>query len=653
LRYLLGARFSIGGVRSEQGGVMVFVAASLVVLVFFLAYVIDLGALVLANERARQFARFAAMGAIEGYMSKKCEELQGCVADRLVAAVERANDVSAKNKLFNQQEPLSVSLGDDPNQAKLTPGVWWVMPPTNTGGNGNQNPCNGEYPCFEPIPDPGENTGINAFRVDGLEDAFGGISGFFSGLFGTNFFAISVSATATVIPRRGYLLVDISNSTTRETHLSNNGPQGSDEKASRYAFLNGDSLHQGIFNGLVAERGQNSTVPTIHYQDDYVPIAHYVDDDYQDVPIKDLHPDPNQPSGSFNYSVGSIAQTYDIDAFRGGEAYGGPEPLQTILAGGRYLVERFQARAVAGDRLGIIFYDDKLLWPRVVKPTSDFEAIDALLNNEPLPGGPEANQEEEDSTSPFVTAAKHILFPLKGSKTNTLLALLGALDQLNKDQLPGVVTSDFIVNISDGRSTCFPADQNGAPLNYSQPSVWNSPFGWKCLQSYTGYKNSIEALTNYVTTQLVPKTKIPIHMVLVGKDSGPNTIDIQKNDGEPAECFTDAEIRLLSKDQARATVKRTDLNIDDPFDEWNAAFNQTEEFENIPFYQASYDMFNIALETGGLWLPVRGVCQSPDTQALCVPGEVRLDDPKCRTVEQQIFDAMDEIMGQSPYAIVE
>jgi hypothetical protein len=658
----------------QKGGVMVFVAASLVVLVTFLAYVIDLGALVLANERARQYARFAAMAAIEGYFSKICDDPQDesmCYGQRLDAAEKRANDVSKLNSLFNTDKTLEVKRSDEWSdelgKAKLIPGNWWTAPATPS----NTNPCNDNYPCFvdateEPAPK------INAFRVEEVNASFGGgITGFFAGLFGNDLLKLSAAATATVVPRRGMVMVDISGSTTRETHLKNDAadpPAGNGAKKSKYAFEFENPSDTGIFNALTAERLSGElTEPTVHYKSDYATIIPFEDDDYNPNTLY-MHPDPSNAgstpaSYAFDYGV-PLADRYLIDAFRDNN-YQGPQPFQTILEGVKHLVAIFNERAVAGDKLGVVFYDDKLLWPRVLKPTNEFPYILELLDNSTISAGSIIPPDDvSDNTDlPFVRAAKHWLFPLKGSGSNTQLALMAGLSLLYADQQPGVITSDFLVNISDGRTICFPTkvNQNGNPTTpyyTGQPTTpdwtfWQGIPAWECSDDYVAFRDSVKALQAFLRTMNesggASYKKLPIHSILVGRDSGPNTVDIAKTepDVEPAECYTDAEIRRIPG-QAQNAVLGSEIKNDD---EGQDAFAGSD-----PFYEASYQMYQIALESGGLWLPIRPARDSETDQCddpACTPGKVRVLDPKCRSVENQIKDAMEEIMGQSPYAIVE
>jgi hypothetical protein len=130
---------------------------------------------------------------------------------------------------------------------------------------------------------------------------------------------------------------------------------------------------------------------------------------------------------------------------------------------------------------------------------------------------------------------------------------------------------------------------------------------------------------------------------------------------EPPECYTDSEIRRIPGLSDRA-VKGSDIDPSNE-EEWEEAFAG---LSSDPFYEASYQMFKIAIKSGGLWLPIRpqtdseGSCANPACNPgescpglPCVDGATRDLDPKCRSVEQQIKDGMGEIIGQSPYAIVE
>lgn len=641
---------------------MVFVAASLVVLVMFLAYVVDINAVLLARERAQQFARFAALAAIEGYFSKTCttNDIQ-CYQSRLNTALSSASDVGSANRLFNAKDSsdgsmqlaLSTTSGDTCSdgrcKAKLIPGRWIAV-------DTNQE-CNGNPPCFvENIPG---STSANAFKVIGAYK--GGITGFFSrAFFGQEFLTFSASAVATVVPRRGMFLVDISPSATFETH-PDPAHTKSGEPASAYAFqLNqfNPTWHDSVWGALAISRPAGAVNHRVHYKDDFVSVSPYLDDDFgtqqgwEGRSLRALHPDPSPGSV---YSVGdSGAPQYTLDAFRGG-TYKGPEPLQTILTGIQGVVAQFKNRAVSGDKAGVIFYDDKFIWPRIIKPTSDFDYVLHLLDN--TPDGSEF-REYPNQNSPFLNAAKFWLFPRLGAYTNSQGAVMEAVKQLYDDQQsqPGLVTSDFLVMIGDGQSNCYPLDSDGHVVSdyaIGGPTIHY----FNCNNTYSGYYYSRLALRAYIRAKVVPK-KIPIHVILVGKDSGPNTVDRAKPGITPPQCYTDAELRSLNLPELYAVQgsgpqpPETGWGNDSmDQDWWNAFTNQNQS----PFYQASKDMYQIANLTGGIWAPLRdqtdagGDCEN----SACSNGQVRTIDPQCRTVEKQIKDAMDTIMGQNPFAIVE
>ncbi|NDC37719.1 MAG: hypothetical protein EBZ48_06665 [Proteobacteria bacterium] len=633
----------------QQGGVLVLVAACTVVLVMFLAYVVDISAALLAEQRAQQFARLAALAAIEGYFSKSCgsnQAAQSCYEDRLRYALARANAVSQENRIFNSIDSpsgkLELALASENSQSKtkLIAGKWIVLE--------GSNECNGEPPCF--VANTSSAQEANAFRV---ENAFKeGISGFFSrSILGVEALKFKASAVATVVPRHAVFLIDISASTTRETHLKNNVP-GQNSQNSDYAFFlpadNGSpppscKFNNVTWNAMEDSRGDRPAEPTVHYKSDYQTVTPYVDSNYEsDSTLQRYHPNPGDKP---KYAVSScvLNPTFRVDGFRA-NTYRGPEPLQTILEGLRYVMDIFKERAVSGDTASVIFYDESFSWPRVVLPTSDFDYIQDLLDNTP----------SSSSNDPFVQAAKHWLFPVPLSKTNSLFALDEAVNQLSQQRVAGVVTSDFIVMIGDGQSNCFPYTDTeniwGSPPTFRPGTT--EPIYWKCQNIYESYRRSTDALILYAKERIKP-FGIPIHTIVVGEQSGPNTVDLRADTGSP--CFTDAEIRSSQNCGEPTFVRGSSAPTGGWTPQaWSQAFNRNEGvFTNVPFYEASKDMYRVACHTRGIYAPIRPRFPNCTPRPCGSSGEMRTEDPLCRDSETQIKDAMRSFFDQNPYAVVD
>lgn len=623
--------------RAQRGGVMVFVASAIVLLALFLAYVVDVNGIVLARERGQQYGRLAALAAIEGYFSIEClptQDIAACRAIRLARAKERANTVSASNRLFNTSEPIEFAYEEEEGKGRLIPGEWI---PTESA----LNECQGAPPCFKAV--VSSNDPINAFKVEG-EFKTG-----FSGVFGSGYHPkMRTSAIATAVPRRGCFLVDISPSVTRDTHLQglpDNEPDQCDNPPDPTEFAlflpsdnlgSGSTSHAEKFTSLCPERPEFDLIgryPTVHYQKDYVPLSPFRDSDYENLELekKALHPNPNPASGGDSrYSVGDQQVTYRIDAYRD-SGYSGPEPLQTILSGIRGVINKFQDRAVAGDKACLIFFDSTLKWSRVVKPTNDYQYLLELIDNQSeFDVDPVSGNLTLSADAPLRRAVNHWIFPTVGSATNTKLAVEEAVQLLAEDSEDGVATADFLVMIGDGRTNCRRLDEN-----------------WSCANNYNAHQESVIELQKYAVR--LSELKIPLHMILIGQRSGPHTVDIAVPGSEPPRCYTDSELRALGIADG-AVLGGIEGNTDPDFDELSETY-----FSGEPLYQTSRDMYEIALLTKGIWAPIRPLsasCGTKQQEPSCTPGEKRTTDPLCRSTSEQINAAMDSIMGQSPFTIV-
>ena len=622
---------SLGPVSGQRGGVMVFVASAVVLLALFLAYVVDINGIVLARERGQQYGRLAALAAIEGYFSVECLQNDSqCRTGRLARALERANAVSANNKIFNTTDSIEFSYTEEEGKGVLIPGEWIQIE--------SSSECQGAPPCFKEAlssDDP-----INAFKVEG--DFKTGFSGFFSGGLSSGYnLRMKTSAIATAVPRRGCFLVDISPSVTRDTHLQgvpiyDPNPCDNPPRPSEFAFSTASQSHQERFSALCATRPdfdlvQAENYPKIHYQNDYVQLSPYTDDDYDELgDQRVLHPNPDPDSGGdIRYSIGSQMQTYRIDAYRD-SGYTGPEPLQTILSGIAGVINKFQDRAVAGDKACLIFFDSTLKWSRIVKPTSNYDYLLNLIDNESRFDIDQDGKLTLRDEAPLQRSVKHWIFPTVGSSTNAKLAVEEAVQLLAQDSENEVATADFLVMIGDGRTNCRRVNEN-----------------WVCANNYTAHAESVIELQRYAGR--LADLKIPLHMILIGQRSGPHTVDIAVPGSEPQRCYDDSELRALGiADGAVLGGIEGDPNPTE--DELSQTF-----FSGEPLYQTSRDMYEIALATKGIWAPIRPLaasCGTSEQEPECSPGEKRRTDPQCRSILQQINDAMDTIMGQSPFTIV-
>lgn len=480
-------------IRSAETGVALFIGLALISVFFiFAAFAIDLAVMSSALNQARDNARLTALAALGSFFEQSCAGLDdnACYTLRSNAALNRARDVAGANIILMDAGSGAKEVQwdvEDEGSPSLQTGRWYSVKPSaaQVEEGESDNPCSDNYPCFIP-----GNKKVNAMRFHG--NTYTGIARTFSRVFaGSSPTPVNVSAIASVVPRHGCFLVDISGSTTLATHL----PYAKDEMInpdplqyetvprSSYALLlagdNGTSPteeDQDVWNKMWGIRplGALST-PIRHYQSDYEPKRPLTDSDYDSDPDYQLyHPDPETVEG---VSADALAGTYRLDFYRDG-GYTGPEPLTTIFEGLNAVVGMFRERAVAGDMACLIFYDRFLTWPRVVKLTGDFDYLSkftdpnmlthptsaegylrstyvltdgTVLPDIPLPditGGSWQNLEAAPLT------VRHGVYPsFYYGFTWTSKAIRFALDQF-QSQGATVEASAFLVHIGDGLTNC-------------------------------------------------------------------------------------------------------------------------------------------------------------------------------------------------------
>lgn len=638
------------GISSELGGTVVFVALSLLSLFMLVSVVIDLSLLSESKERSQSFAQLATLSAVEQYFAvdKSLTE-----TEKRVAATKRVNEVLATNsiiisktvekegKIENGMAPNVVLYGVDiptEKDAVLEPGRWYFV---ETEG---MSECGGKPPCFVRSETTSES--VNAFRLQGNFYRYVS-SSFVRFVNGSDLMPVKVSTIATVIPRHGVFMIDLSPSVVRETHLLPEGAASIGVKPSEFGFtlssenphLTGLGATDAIWAGMDDTRPETPVADNydkVHYKDDYISKKLLSDNEYMlSSDHKEHHPDP---IANTKYASGNTNTWARVDAFRD-PSYAGPEPLKTIFNGLKYAMESFDKRKVGGDKIGFMFYDDQLDWQRVVLPTSDFEYLKSLLDFD------DGDLSSLSSDSPTIAQSdlivynkgleriiRHKLFPSGNSFTNMRMALAEGMTMLANAESELVNSSDFLTFIGDGLTNC---------------SAYLSPH---CGNDYTHYQDSMLRLGELVTSKIID-TMVPIHVIMVGQEVGPHTVAVSlPSDGEN-KCLTDTEARLAGIPYAMGG----DVN-GHAFPTVSAASSAFDNRDTVPFYQTSFDMYEIARITGGVWAPIRPTSFTQDAcpTVSCTPTLKRLtEDPLCRDYEAQIKYYIDKIISNNPYVIVD
>lgn len=667
--------------KNEAASVLVLTAFFLLALFALIATAIDITLSSASLEQARHNAKLAALAALEVYYTT-----DGTAQDRYDAALARTNEVAKLNLIVGGKSEslrsIVASGSSDPDAPQLVAGRWYY----DLGDGAKPCQVGEELPCFV----PGEPSEVaNSFRIEG--NLYDSIPARFARTIGFNEISqVYVKATSTTVPRHGCFVVDISGSMVRQTHLLGDA---------EYVFEEGAA----DFSKLSPTRSGSKDDGTVHYQDDYISVpggttlsdSVYGESPYADEHLKKHH----NPNTDLGYSGESLASNqYRVDIYRDATHHG-PEPLQTVFDGLQHAVRLFRERAVGGDKACIIFYDSKLLWTRIVKLTDDFDYLEKFVDSSVVYLDSDPNQ--LDPNIGLGRMLKHGLFPAANSNTDTRAALGEALKQFEDDRNsnPNVPTSDFVVLIGDGLTTCTSCltPQAISKYDFDHNGVINSnDAGWLeacinnggtspecldidydingdgvldkqdrqhlvdsfsgncpaigCLSDFAHHNLAITQLKKYVEKVVAP-TSVPIHVILAGENVAPHTVDLADS-GDNTDCLTDSEVRQQKLDFV--------LGGDANGDSYPNKAAQSDAFNNMsptaPYYPINADMYDIARMTGGLWAPIRAPaagCLGED-KPLCDPSlKRRLDDPLCRDLGTQMIDHMDQIMGQNPYVIVE
>jgi hypothetical protein len=712
---------------TETAAVLPLVAVLMVAMVSFLAFVINAGFFTVTAEESKHYARFAVLAGIEEYFDEvACDDGGGgeescSPQERYENALDRVNEVFAENYLLGAEgakaQVVAPDDSDKNHKAVLEPGTWYANDIEDAEGNETDPPC-GESPCFEPLEYPldttyaEDNVHPNAFRIKGkmykaMPANFG-----ISLLTASDDFEYPVSAIATLVPRRGCILVDVSTSMVRDTHLNwnynsyeyyqwveNGHPAGfgpiedgvagfGNEFAYYIDNCNSFDLDDpmtwivdpqcGRYYWMMHEKPTRSGAaadPEEHYGDDYIEKVVLSDADYGSYVRKQLHPDPYNPQppnepGSL-YEIGATNLRYKIDTFfldpASGSDYEGPQPLAAVFKGIQAAVRHLKARRVGGDMLCMIFYDQTLAWPRVLNITDDFESLLEYTRYDDLndvgtslhPSGIAEDAESQsaqygaDGGDPvgFERLIRHHMFPGAGAFTSTFTALQEAMRQLTyMRDVSKVPSADFIVLVGDGLTNC-----TSCPAECSECTGTCSP---PCDNSYYLYEESMQEVQWFVREEVAPRN-IPIHVLLSGSVLPHSKFIYGIDENGDSRCLTSQEAMAAGYLPADGGAYVDGTYYGSPTAaQLNDAFKGAGD--DNAFVQVNADLVEVARMTGGLWAPIRpkrldgGSCTEYSAPDNCGPANSwQLYDPFCRDVDDQVVGYFEEILNTNPYSLVD
>ncbi len=718
--------------KKSKAAILVLATALIIVVVTIVSVAIDLNYIYASKEQIRQTAKFLSLAAIEQYFSIDCSKDKTdktsaeCEADREEQVRKRIQEIIPKSLLLHKETfQLNQEIYNQEVNVKYETGRWVIE---NDPSFADQNcPGNKEKPCFIATTNSAE---INSFKI-AISYNWALAARLTRSILSLTNKRITVDAVSTVTPRRACILVDTSPSLTRESHLlrnrgsfngSNYDSADFDHAAEFGFYVKSDnppssgmaSQHDRKWNGYIPSTFEvdiimNSLYPdsnapptakqrqdlidqlsypgisnyirpvsgdfskTKHYENDYILKKTLSDEDYVKSEDFNFHPDPTESE-----SYKARGSWYRIDNLTD------PEPLNTVFHGLKELVTQFKERAVSGDKLCLIFYDDTLSWPRIVKLTDD---LDYLLKLVDLDDKSEVSTDQRNpdtvsnpdfrSTKGRERIIKHKLFPTINSFSDSIAAFQEAFKQLSQISENGILTSDFIVHIGDGLSNCTNF-ANKVDNGQIIPSLAGMNWGFcnfstaSCSNDSATYMCSINMLKQLIKNEAVPRN-IPVHVVQIGNDVAPHTVDIP-DPKDSNKCLRgDAEVR--GSGLTENFVMGTDgdgntLYYDYNFSEYSnwvwinpkLSTSFSSMSEEKPFYLASKFMFDIALMTKGIWAPIRpksNNCNTEEGRAIdkqCIytdPPTRRTKDPFCRTTNEQIEEYMKLVMDQNPFVIVD
>jgi hypothetical protein len=385
----------------------------------------------------------------------------------------------------------------------------------------------------------------------------------------------------------------------------------------------------------------------------------------------------NDPDGSCAHGyylvdtdnmVGTTANSHgydtDGDYTDAEETYRGPEPLSTILLAIRSALDEMEQRLVAGDGVGVVFFDQDVLPIRVFpRPdasgvvelarvgTAEFDTLKEITNTDPTDANFRANLKKRleafiftrwtlDANPNTGGAEAHL------ADTNFVQALLKGRELVTRGAAEEV-GDHMVVMFSDGMPVCsYNADVNKLDfLTYDATNKTLSPKGnRKCwVKDADAYNNHIISLEqalmmiggkvkdsagNAYTLPTGIKSfaddHITFHMFMVGKAVMPHTLLLKG----PSGCLSEVAARAGSSGSAY------------PYTAAELTLAQAQlDFQNVGnpgnvYLQPNQRIYDEGVSpTGGMWIPIRPACD-PSAAGISVA------DCKNNALQKNYFDPL-------------
>lgn len=624
--------------NNQEGAILILLAILSVALILLVGLAIDTGIVSSAKSNRHYATEMAVLAALEAYIAK--DPLCADCTDNLSAAVQRAQELIGDNvelmgvgnflekPLYSasQSEVAGSSMSSSGGGANgsVYPGTWFSAEPsggcaTYSDPDDQSCPCPGKVwqgNCFSINNSPQDRA--NAIKIElklrddsKLKTLFSRVGG---GIESLNF---TTTATASIVPRHGLFMVDLSGSVQRDTHRINFTTLSD---AGEYAYRGSgatvdckDSLlspwsrewDKYMYDGLVPGRGADIS-STKHYKDDYLDgittgNCHTV---FTGASVYDALPDTTDKGSGASLSYEQSQEVYLLDNTTE------PQPLTNILAGIHTAMEIFEQRAIPKDAFGFIGFDDDVLAQRVLAYDAARQTVDLV---EPDSDTVPAFKAFLDATDIANINNKadfdYFLFPRRrgryytgganiGPKTDLYRALRVANRAFNmeRDQagLDRMAVSGFLALFTDGFPVC---KKTGGSI---------------CRTDDVNYFRLAMNAANEEFNKL-RDARVVVHVFLFGNRGGPHALLRKGNNG----CMTDEEAREVGEDFVRIGPNN---QLGD-----QGNYTSSANAGGAPFFGANQLYNNAALNTGGMWVPIRPCCRR-DADGSCLSIEADLND---------------------------
>ncbi|MBL7663481.1 VWA domain-containing protein [bacterium] len=612
--------------RNESGAILLITAFIAVVLVIFLALVIDVSLMFVTQDQLQRVIDHATMGGLKSFLDQNTLNL------RPASARDRAKEIfeSRHNRLFAQalfKNPGSLQSdiqyaggGGGGSNGKIYFGRWHSAEPPNgcTGylSEDAQCPCvGGAYvnkKCFEnrtaKAVAGATDANIDAIKIEYHLASANPFQTIFARVVGLNELVTGVTSIAAITPRHGYAEIDGSVSITQENFRAIGAtggyeyPNGNYHRAeAKYAFGLQPGQDCASNPAIVTSCISNPDTCPLDNNDDlriqwtdstsignlpgirncFPPysqtgdpacfaghqIRHYRDD-YQCVEAK-----RKDTSGNV------IARDYSLVAnYRETGANGvhiGPQPYTRVLKTVNLFAQRFRDRKQTGDLFGMSFFDHE---PNFI-PNRQFRLEVPSDSNSEFINLLKVTDVSFDTWTTGVTWQQRLKYrneeryyiPRTNAYTDILLALQQASSALAAERT-GQVDS-FIILFTDGLTNCITQGSNRA-----------------CQNTEQYHRASMSEVVNFAINSLAP-SRVALHTMLIGEDVGGHTL--VRDDGASAgdgDCLNEAQTRNLGRGAL------TDYRTGPSYGGGN--WGQTKYFYPNRLSEAS-------VVTKGLYLPLR------------------------------------------------